>query len=708
MGVSIRPEQEDPLATLAKKHGVQSPQPPQASDPLTSLAQKHGAAPKSNLTGLITGEPVETETETTIPQTILASLANALTWGHGPQATAGIEALFSDKTYDEALESRKGLYEQSERDNPGTAITAEIVGSTIPAAFGAGMLPAAVTKGVGRVGAGALTGGVASGLYGIGNEEDTAEDAAWRAGLGAVLGGGAAAVAPYVAKGVGHVVDFFHARPKAAGAAPWATATAGGPSTGPMASEGASAFGGLGGAAGKAAGGTARGVSRAAGAATDRERALDEVLKNLRRDNRSLDELQLAAQTRSLNPKPEVLAEYGGENVGGLYEATATLPGRAKEAVSQLENRVGTRFGEQGMAARATADLERRTGIAAGSTREGVETITKRMRESASPLYDKAFQAGAVVDERIAPLLKRPSTRSAVKYAKDLAEEAGETFSLPDTGAPMDIRALHHIKLALDDAIAAAKLDTSKGPTMRARMIETRNQIREILHTNPDYRKAAEIWSGESAMRDALEEGSEAMTRAAKAEDIRHAMQNLTPGEQEMYRQGMVNRAIADLADVGDNRNPMAVLAGSPGKRDKIAATFSNKADFEAWLDDVQREDAIVGTRNTRLRGSQTASRLASQEDLGMPSLEVPAQAPSLWQLPVIAGQKALDAARRRSRESLGDELAGILTAGSNDPKDFQVLLQELVKREAAVRAAANRPTAGAKAGAITGIVRDR
>lgn len=589
-----------------------------------------------------------------------------------PAAAAAAELVTGGdpvKTYRAASEDWNRRSDLARSERPMEATAAEIIGGIA----GPGAASGAKTL-AGRMGVGAMAGGGAGAVAGAANTEGGIKERAIGGAVAGTAGAALGALLPALGEAGKRVVDMSGLRPKA-----------------PL-----------------SAGTELRYAGPAVTMSSREDRAADKFLEALFRGDRSPDDLAGAVAERTARPKPITPLEVGGENMRGLGEAVASVPGKGKQIMSDaLESRRGQPFRteEGGAYPRIREDIETGMRLSGGSTTEAVEDIVRRRSETASPLYEEAFAAGAVVDERIPDLLKRPSTRKAVSYARNLAEEAGESLRLPDEGGPIDLRTLHHIKLALDDAIAASKLDTSTGPTMRARMIETRNELREILRTNESYRKASDIWAGESALKEALEDGAESVTsRKVSAEDIRRTMQSMSDGEREMFRQGAVNSLLSETGGVADAGNIPRRLVGDPNKRDRLRAMFDDEAEFETFLAKMADEDSFVVTDRRVLGGSPTARRLAAQDDLGdLPTFggmeQAARESATLTGLLTAPLRKGWDAGRRRYVESTAEELAPMLVAGATpESMPFPVLLERLAQANARLRASSARASATGRA----------
>lgn len=113
-------------------------------------------------------------------------LAQGASLGFADEATAGLESLFTDKTYQDALKESRDNYHAAEKANPATYMTGNVAGA-VGTAFIPGLNVAKAGTFAGRLGTAALGGG----LTGLGNSEAAdAKDLAMDTGAGALMGMG--------------------------------------------------------------------------------------------------------------------------------------------------------------------------------------------------------------------------------------------------------------------------------------------------------------------------------------------------------------------------------------------------------------------------------------------------------------------------------------------------------------------------------------
>jgi hypothetical protein len=162
--------------------------------------------------------------------------------------------------------------------------------------------------------------------------------------------------------------------------------------------------------------------------------------------------------------------------------------------------------------------------------------------QAVAPLYDAAKRAVVPGDDEITELLKRPSMTAATRRAGKLAAERGEKFAitpgepartvqtglLDANGAPLvqqvpaqpgqlQGRALHDLKMGLDDAIGAPGLGGMQGAERNA-AIGTREQYMQWLENRiPEYAQAKSTYAGMSRPINQMDIGQELYKRFVPA-----------------------------------------------------------------------------------------------------------------------------------------------------------------------------------------------
>lgn len=132
----------------------------------------------------------------------------------------------------------------------------------------------------------------------------------------------------------------------------------------------------------------------------------------------------------------------------------------------------------------------------------------------------------------------------------------------------------------------------------------------------PAYADALDAWAGPSRAKDALSMGRRALSN--DPEVTAKVIARLPDSDKEFFKAG-VARALKDKIDSAqDGADATRRIFGNDLIRSKIQAAFNDPAAFADFENTMQREAAFARTRNEVLRGSQTARRLAGQQDTGV------------------------------------------------------------------------------------------
>lgn len=576
----------------------------------------------------------------------------------------------------------------------GGVATGLAAGKALSAGKGAEAGGKAVARGLGRTvaesaGVGAVTGAGAS------------EGGAKQRARGAAVGGTAGAIfgaATYGAgKVLGRFLDVFGLRPR--GSAPAAEGAAeAADQTAPAAPE-------------ETAGRFARRVKNAAGSVIESadDRANRKVLEAMARDRVGPEDVRGLAQTSN---KPVTIMDVGDPegSVVGLGQATRSIPGPAK---ARLSERFRTRA--EGAFGRIQSDLEDATGLQREFTPKLAEDIVAERAQKAAPLYEAAYAHGEVDDPVIRELMKKPSIQQAFGRAKAIAAEEGDpTMAMVDLGArPPDVKTLDYIKRGLDDMLYVGKRSTTEGglgPTHLREIAKTRTALLDRLdEVVPAYAEARAQYAGDTALRDALEQGRARFL----LDDPRQIVQDLagmSEGEQQMYRRGGIDAVMSMLGKKSDTSNIASKLEGTPDVRARVRALFDTDEAAASFLKKLGLESRMSQSR-AAFGNSQTAEKLAAQADLLEEGRALPTY-PTLWGTAMRGLGTVARGAQRRFSSKVSESLADKL---SSSGPDLERVLRELegysarqVRRGAAAQAARVGATEAVTSGTLRSLLGER
>jgi len=536
------------------------------------------------------------------------SVLQGLTLGFSDEIGSAIAAGgVSGPEYERQMAARKFAREDFEEENPGMALTGEILG---------GLAPGLLTGGAGLVLAGGKTALRQGGKMGLGRLLGT--EAAVGAGTGAVAGAGTA-------------------DPSERGA-------------------GAGLGAGLGGTLGVALPAIGAGVKGAVGGArrglgmmtrNEAEEAAKRKLSGaLARDQVTPQEIiEQIPEGPGFGPINESVADLAGENVLGVARASQAIPGRSKD------------MGREALVERAEGQYDRvsdyllqATGRPKEDVFEVVDEIVARREAEASPLFEEAFQMGVVKNDRLDKILEKPYFSSAAKgKAQTIAKLADVDLGDPDVG--YDMRTLHFIKMSIDDKIGDAVPGSGIGRTERRELIKAKNEFVDILKDiNEPYGKALDVYAGESALLDAIESGRNFWKKDPRLTEREIA--KLTKSEKDMFLAGALDSIRSLMDRAADSRDLVKVIFGNRQFRDKIKAVVKDEDAFDRLKFQMEREANAKRTQDVVLGGSPTARIQAEMSDLEQaPSILADLLLPTQESLTQRVARRTVQPVARKAQE---------------------------------------------------------
>jgi hypothetical protein len=431
------------------------------------------------------------------------------------------------------------------------------------------------------------------------------------------------------------------------------------------------------------------------------QRADIKLLQALRRDG--LTPSQAADRLQSIQAggyKPETIVEAGGKNTRALADIVSKYPGASQVAEQLTEERIA------GQAGRVISDFERVFGRKESALDVADDLIKKRNAESA-PLYRQAYQEGGVIaDPRIDKLMELSAFKDAYKTARELAEFDGINLpanidELKKMGG-FDLMTLDYVKRGLDDVLFVKATPTSgTGKQVVGKLKEKRREFVEILdEIGPaSYREARQAFAGPTEVREAIESGQK-FTRLSPNQ-LERDFAKLTSAEKDGFKLGVLESVREQVEKGADGSDVLRRVWSSPEKRKQLQ-TILGDDQFKELSNSLARERVIRQTDVTIGRGSQTMERqLLQREFEGVDEL-----------IPLVRQKGPISGATEyvlRTMTGPGQPTAEALapTLFSTDAqRQLNELLRlqsldELMRRQAAVRGGAVGAAAGTQAGLL-------
>lgn len=500
-----------------------------------------------------------------------------LTFNTADEMEAALRSYAGRGTYEQNLAALKLAKEEYEKQNPKSAIAAEVVGglpyAAVPflgAARYAKMAQTAspAVKAAVLTGANIGTGAVTGGLAGAGSADVGQRAAGARTGatVGGVVGGAIPAVSATAGKLGQKAVDV----------------TAGIP--------------------------VVQRVGQAAGALTGQSidyanRAKEKLLEALARDKTQLSDID--AVLRSVT-KPVGLVDLAGENVRSLADVAQKYPGTARQA-----GRIALEERGAGQADRIKADISTYLGEFTDPFQFTTQ-VAERQRKAATPLYRSAYQYGEVTDPDVLKFLELPQFQQGLKEAEKLLAAKGEAVDL----SRPTVEALDNMKQGLD-ALIEKETDavTGKVTKLGSIYINKKNEFLKALDDAvPDYGKARQAFAGDAEIMEATRNGQN-FFKLTPAQAQRE-FSSLNPSQQEAYRIGAIDALKNNIDKAKDTADVRKRIFGSVQERDRIKTLFPDADSFNAFERDMTTEASMRATQEKILRGSQTAERQIGAQGL--------------------------------------------------------------------------------------------
>lgn len=500
------------------------------------------------------------------------ALAKGLTFNFADE----IEAALRGGDYEQNLASIELARQEYERQNPGTAMTAEILGSLpyglvpfVGAAKYAQMaskatpLAKAAMVTAPSIAAGTITGA----LTGAGGAEPGTRMAA--AQTGAKVGGAISAAIPVVGKTLGSVggkvVDV----------------TAGIP--------------------------VVQRAGQAVGLATGQtvnyaNRAKEKLLEAIYRDTANIPSMKRAIASTD---KPVGIVDVAGENVKSLGDIAQKYPGTTRE--------IGrTALEERGLdqSSRIQQDISQYLGEFTDPF-EFTQQIAMRQKQNATPLYEAAYQAGEITEPSVLKFLELPQFKQASKEAKTLLEAEGRTLDL----SRPTVEALDNIKIGLDALIEKETDSFGKVSKLGKVYIAKKNEfLSELDKAVPAYKEARKAFAGDAELIDATRKGQKATNLSSS--QIKREFNALTPSQQEAYRIGALDSLRSKMDKAKDSADLVKKIFGSKEDRAKIQAFFPDEKSFNSFEARMRMEANMRKTQDKILTGSPTFERTIGGQGL--------------------------------------------------------------------------------------------
>jgi hypothetical protein len=343
--------------------------------------------------------------------------------------------------------------------------------------------------------------------------------------------------------------------------------------------------------------------------------------------------------TRTRADEHVMLADIGGENTRNLLRnATNQNSPNAQVLNQRLNKRQHFQY------KRLSDDLA----MSLGDGRKAIETADQLVdlaRAQSKPLFDAAFKKEVPATEKIKEVLQRPAIKRLVNLARERAENEGRDLSKETA-----LRTLHNVKVEIDHQISNVKrgvLDSKQSWDLRT-LVKLKNDLKKSIDV-PEYQQALKVYSGQAALKNAIEDGADEALKMPVAE-MRKKLAKMSKDEVDAYRLG-ASQAIMDKIKKGNfNRDRTKSTFLTPDMDERLAALIPSQRARRRFQRAVILEARFNRTRAAAQGNSTTAKQLTT----GQESMQPVSDAAAVAQLALGRLTPVMQAASRYASQVMG------------------------------------------------------
>lgn len=450
----------------------------------------------------------------------------------------------------------------------------------------------------------------------------------------------------------------------------------------------------------KGAGTVIRNVLNASGVG-DQQVAASKMLANyLQKDNLTPNEAMAALdELRRIGVPNATLADLG-ENLRGLAYNAYAIPSKAKTGTQNfLESRLIDQKND------VVTALANKAGLDINAN--GYERLNKLIEDqglAAKTAYPAAYSKDVYAKD-FRKFMDRDLFKNAYKEAVKRADARGETLPpldalLSDRRVPTDV--MHQLKIGLD-RIVEKETDaiTGKVTGYGNDVSKARKEFNDLLKTKNDaYRKANLEYADSERIQDAFQMGQKYQKLDPK--EAAAKIKAFNPAEKESFRMGMmadINNRAGDFKGGDFTRQ----VFKSDNQKGLVRLAFEDQAKYNEFSQFIKAMDEQGKTAKAVIGGSQTAPRLASQQNAG----EIAQIAQNAARGDLLGTTRALASTLFSRAKGISGETSEALQKRlfTSNPDEQRAILQELQTRTQ--RRPVGLLSGAAATGTATGILGD-
>lgn len=333
------------------------------------------------------------------------------------------------------------------------------------------------------------------------------------------------------------------------------------------------------------------------------KRAYDMLTEALQKDGMSIADLGRVPT----NGKPLSIADLG-PNTRDLIGSAARTGGEGKRLLDEFFDQ--RTLGQYG---RISDDVAGGTGANGRDFARTAEDVAARRAAQAKPGYDAAYmQPAPTLSDGAAGILKTPDGKRALSTAARFM--ANRQRPMTDDAGNYTVEALDQIQRAMRDLSSRAK--GARAGEQSANISALRDQF--LAEVPDELRTVMAAYRSQSELLDAMTAGRQFLKGDAEA--LGTSVSKMTPQEADMFRLGVARELRGKMGTKIDSGD-ISGMFQNPQMRERLQSVFPSKRLFQDFMEKVQTERVMQETRNSILKGSQTASRMVSDDEFGAGAL---------------------------------------------------------------------------------------
>lgn len=245
-------------------------------------------------------------------------------------------------------------------------------------------------------------------------------------------------------------------------------------------------------------------------------------------------------------------------------------------------------------------------GADADKLKTTIKTLSKDRSTKAKPLYDQAFSAAQPTKEMLNLANTSNSMKRAMRRASKIASDEGE---------PVDslFKQYHYAKMQLDRDIE--RLYSSGQRSEGRAVLNVKNRLLALMdEASPEYKKARDLYAGDSALLDAAKQGQKIMKMSA--DDVDEVVAAMSGSEKELFRLGAVKSIVDTLEDTQLTHDAARKLVNKKSLQRKLGHLFDSESNALDFIRQAASEREFGRTRQVLSQGSPTMERYMSQKGM--------------------------------------------------------------------------------------------